>query len=123
MQNPLAPQQTLFPPSRNQRLSFGIQVIRLLGDNSFRTRTRSQLQRRGQWPGPEAVDIRSAGQGHGDTDTISRYSSPGYVVGDSTPAALDAISERFQRATPELDGGGGGPVELDSSRDPVELEA
>ncbi len=55
-----------------------------------------------------------------DADTISRYSSPDYVIGDSMPGALDAISERFQQSTLEL--GDDGPVELDSSRDPVELE-
>lgn len=97
-------------------LLFTHTVIRLLGDNSFRTRTRSQLQRRGQWPGPEAVDIR----GVRDADTISHYSSPGYVIGDSTPGALDANSERFRQSTLEI--GDDGLVELDSSRDLVELE-
>lgn len=109
-------QRCSFSKISAHRLLSSHTVIRLLGDSSFRTRTGSQLQRRGQWPGPEAVDIRGAR----DADTISHYSSPAYVIGDSTPDALDAISERFQQSTLEL--AVEGPAELDSTRDVAELE-
>lgn len=49
-----------------------------------------------------------------DDDTISRYSDPGYVIGDSTPGALEEISERFRQSTLEL--AASGPTDQSGER-------
>ncbi|KAI9859542.1 MAG: hypothetical protein M1830_006293 [Pleopsidium flavum] len=97
-------------------------IIRPLGSSSHRQRTPSQMQRRGQWPGPQALEVSGRGR---DDDTISRYSDPGYVIGDSTPGALDEISERFRRSTLELAAGEstGSDHELEGWISRFELEA
>jgi len=102
-------------------------VIRVLGASSHRQRTPSQLQRRGQWPGPQALEVPGRGRGCGcDDDTISRYSDPGYIIGDSTPDALDEISERFRQSTFELAAAGESRESvhvLEGSMGPVEMDA
>ena len=97
----------LFPCSvQCQAANFRI-VMRKLGGMSNRWRTPSQMHRRGNWPGPQSSDLHDR-----DHDTISNYSNPDYIVGKSTPAALDMLSAQFQQST--LDLNASGRFELDA---------
>ncbi|KAI9701837.1 MAG: hypothetical protein M1836_001181 [Candelina mexicana] len=87
-----------------------------LGGSSNRLRTPSQLHRRGTWSGPKPTTATEADR---DEDAISHYSSPNYLVGDTTPEALRYMHQRLSTAAVEA------PTkevfEMDDTSTPVEL--
>lgn len=114
----IAPEVRYLPTYIDHRKAANFRTVtRKAGGKPHRWRTPSQLHRRGKWAGPKSSELRERAD-----DTISNYSNPDYIIGNSTPAALDTLSARFQQSTLELDSVS--RYELDSREVPVhELDA
>ena len=86
----------LFPCSTQCQAANSRLVMRKLRGKS-RSRPASLIRRRGNWPGPQAPELRDR-----DDDTISNYSNPNYTIGNSAPAALElpasCETERYELA-------------------------